>query len=55
MLDVQHTRLRYISSYLNADLLRVDLINHSGCVSGWVILVEDAIKVFLEFCLYVDG
>jgi hypothetical protein len=37
---------------LNADLLRVDLINH--CVSGWVILVEDDIKVFLEFCLYVD-
>jgi hypothetical protein len=38
---------------LNADLLRVDLINH--CISGWVILVEDAIQVFLEFCLYVDG
>jgi hypothetical protein len=53
MLDVLHTRLRYRSSNLNADLLRVDLINH--CVSGWVILVEDAIKVFLEFCLYVDG
>jgi hypothetical protein len=36
---------------LNADLLRVDLINHCG----WVILEEDAIQVFLEFCLYVDG
>jgi hypothetical protein len=53
MLDVLHTRLRYIYSYLTADLLRVDLINH--CVSGWVILVEDAIKVFQEFCLYVEG
>jgi hypothetical protein len=37
---------------LNADLLGVDLFNH--CVSGWVILVEDDIKVFLEFFLYVD-
>jgi hypothetical protein len=53
MLDVLHTRLRHRSSYLNDDLLRVDLINH--CASGWVILVEDAIQVFLEFCLYVDG
>jgi hypothetical protein len=53
MLDVLHTRLRYRSSNWNADQLRVDLINH--CVSGWVILVEDAIQVFLDFCLYDDG
>jgi hypothetical protein len=38
---------------LNADHFRVNLINESGCVCGWVI--EDAIHFFLECCLYVEA
>jgi hypothetical protein len=38
---------------LNADHFRVNLINDSGCVCGWVI--EDAIHFFLEWCLYVEA
>jgi hypothetical protein len=36
VLDVLHTRLRHRSSNLNADHFRVNLINDSGCVCGWV-------------------
>ena len=53
VLNVLHTRLRYRSSNLNADLFRVNLINDPGCVCGWVI--EDAIHFFLECCLYVEA
>jgi hypothetical protein len=38
---------------LNADHFRVNLINDSGCVCGWVI--EDSIHFFLECCLYVEA
>ena len=51
MLNVLHSRLRHRSSNLNADLLRVNLINDPGCVCGWVI--EDDIHVFLE--CYVEA
>ena len=53
VLNVLHTRLRHRSSNLNADHFRVNLINDSGCVCGWVI--EDAIHFFLECCLYVEA
>ena len=49
VLNVLHTRLRHRSSNLNADHFRVNLINNSSCVYGWVI--EDAIHFFLEWCL----
>ena len=38
---------------MNADLFRVNLINDSGCVCGWVI--ENAFHYFLECCLYVEA
>ena len=53
VLHVLHYRLRTRSSNLNADHFRVNLINDSGCVCGWVI--EDAIHFFLECCLYVEA
>ena len=37
---------------MNADFLRLNLINDPGCVCWWVI--EDAIHFFLDCCLYVE-
>ena len=44
VLNVLHTRLRYISSNLNADIFRVNLVNDTGCVCGWGI--EDVFHFF---------
>jgi hypothetical protein len=51
VLNVLHTRLRHRSSNLNADHFRINLINDSGCVCGWVI--EDAIHFFLEWWIVI--
>ena len=36
VLNVLHTRLRYISSNLNADIFRVHLLNDTGCICGCI-------------------
>jgi len=51
VLNVLHTRLRHRSSNLNANLLRVNLINDTGWVCEWVI--EDVIKKKLWSVVYM--
>jgi hypothetical protein len=54
ILNIIHTRLRYRSSSLNADLFRVHLANDPGCcICGCAF--EDTIHFILEWCLYNEA
>ena len=53
ILNVIHTRLRYRSSTLHADLFRVHLANDQGCICGCAF--EVAIHFILECCLYNEA
>ena len=46
ILNIIHTRLRYRSSSLNADLFRVHLANDRGCICGCAF--EDAIHFYIR-------
>ena len=49
-LNVLHTRLRHLSSSLNADLARIHIVNDPRCTCGSP--YEDAIHYLLEYHLY---
>ena len=46
ILNIIHTRLRYTSSSLNADIFRVHLANDRGCICGCAF--EDAIHFYIR-------